>query len=35
MLRFLLNFFRPVQPVHLGRWGYHWELKLKHQRFYD
>ncbi len=25
----------PIQKNMLGRWGYHWESKLKYQKYYD
>jgi hypothetical protein len=24
-----------VEKVPLGRWGYHWESRLKYQKYYD
>lgn len=35
MFHILRLFFRPIAPVPLGRWGYHWDLKRKYQTYYD
>jgi len=37
MLRFVLRLFQlnSEAPKILGRWGYHWESKILHQKYYD
>jgi hypothetical protein len=36
MFRFITQFMKTREPpLVLGRWGYHWESKLLHQKFYD
>jgi hypothetical protein len=31
----LTRFFPKSMPIPLGRWGYHWEQKIKYQTYYD
>jgi len=37
MLTLFRRFFSQTRyiPAPLGRWGYHWEQKLKYQIYYD
>lgn len=38
MLRFIVRLFKwnvDPPPRMLGRWGYNWEKKLQHQKYYD
>ncbi len=27
--------FIKSKPIYLGRWGYHWDKKIKYQVYYD
>jgi hypothetical protein len=37
MITLFLRLFQRAKeiPVPLGRWGYHWEQKMKYQTYYD
>lgn len=38
LFAFIRNLFRDIsgsKPIILGRWGYHWEKNMYHQKYYD